>query len=266
MTDQVTDTSKFQKAKLRRFGTQQLTVIGMFTAVYTVSRYIPTFPMYGLPGTSFRSGDFVAPALGILLGPWLAIPCIILGTIVNYAFRTPIFLGLDFLPALVAALTAGLIVRGRTKFAILLYATLLAVFLSLPLSTFWIRVPGGWNIPYAWLHVTALLVLLSLLGLKGSNWVNSSRERRVVVGLAAIIFPATMAQHLMGGILQEVILFPLLHITTPAKAASFWTFVFYLYPVERLILTAVTTVFLAALLRSLKPAGLRAFLAKLSSR
>lgn len=265
MSAHAADSSKYRETKLRRIGTQRLTVIGMFSAIYTVSRYIPTFPYIGLPGASFRAGDFVAPALGILLGPWLAIPCIILGTIINYAFRSPVFLGLDFLPAVVAALIAGLIVRGKTKFAILFYAILLAVFLSLPLSTFWIRVPGGWSIPYAWLHITALLVLVSLLGLKGSNWVNSSDERRVVVGLAAIVFPATMAQHLMGGILQELIRFPLQNITTRDQATTFWTIVFYPYPVERLILTAVTTVFLAALFRALKPAGLQAFLSKLSS-
>lgn len=266
MSTQEMDTSKTSKTKLRRIGTRQLTTIGMFTAIYAVSRYIPTFPMYGLPGTSFRAGDFVAPGLGILLGPWLAIPCIFLGTIINFAFRAPIFLGFDFLPALAAALVAGLMMRGKTKIAILLYATLLAVFLGLPLSTFWIRIPIGWIVPYAWLHIVALIALVSPLGLKASGWVNGHNEKRTALGLTPIVFAATMAQHLTGGILQESILFPLAHITTAAKAASFWTIVFYVYPAERLILTTVTTIFLAALLRALKPAGLQTLLAKLTSR
>src|SRR5215472_3585878 len=123
--------------------TRQLASVATFTAIYAVFRYIPTFPMYGLPGTSFRAGDFLAPMLGILLGPLLAVPCIVFGTIINYAVAPPIFLGLDFLPACSAAIVAGLITSDRTKYAIVYYVALLGTFLALPLSTFWISVPGG---------------------------------------------------------------------------------------------------------------------------
>jgi hypothetical protein len=230
----------------------------MFTAIYTVARYIPTFPMYDLPGTQFRIGDFVAPAIGILLGPWLAIPCIILGTFINYIFRPPTFLGLDFLPAMMSAIVAGLIVRKKTQYAILIYAVVLTIFILLPLSTFWIKLPNGTTIPYVWLHLIGLGLLISPIGWKASNWIDGLGQKLLaVVAVTTITLGATLVQHLTGGILTELIIFPgFLHITTPAKASIYWTGIFYLYPVERLILTAVTTAFLVALLRTLKPVGL----------
>src|SRR5438477_6453015 len=87
--------------------TQQLMLVSLFTAIYAVFRYFPTFPMIGLSGTSFRAGDFVAPVIAILLGPWLAVPCIFFGTVINYAFAAPVLAGLDFLTDNVGVIVLG---------------------------------------------------------------------------------------------------------------------------------------------------------------
>jgi hypothetical protein len=242
---------------------RRLAMMALFTAVYSVFRYIPTFPMYGVSGTSFRASDFLAPLLGILLGPWLALPCIIIGTVINYAVAPPIFLGLDFLPACVAALVAGLITAGKTKYAIGLYAVILAVFLVLPLSTFWIQTPGGYQVPYTWLHIAALIVLVSPLGLSAYKWTKTSIGGALVLGVLVTVLSATMAQHLTGGVLYELILFPTFKITTPAKAYLVWSFLFYLYPVERFVITAVTTLFGVSIIRALRTTGLEEVLARI---
>lgn len=248
---------------IHRSISRQLATIGLFSAIYAVFRYIPTFPMYGLSGTSFRAGDFLAPLLGMLLGPWLAIPCIIIGTTINYALTPPIFLGLDFLPATVSALVAGLITTGRTKYAIGVYAGLLAVFLVLPLSTFWITIPGGYKVPFTWLHILAFIGLVSPLGLKAHKWSKVSAGSTFVLSVLITILSATMAQHLTGGILEELILFPTFKITTPARAALFWSFIFDIYPIERIIITAVTTFFGIAALRAVKTSGMEQILSQL---
>jgi hypothetical protein len=248
---------------IHRSISRQLATVGLFSAIYAVFRYIPTFPMYGLSGTSFRAGDFLAPLLGMLLGPWLAIPCIIIGTTINYALTPPIFLGLDFLPATVSALVAGLISTGRTKSAIGLYAGLLALFLVLPLSTFWISIPGGFQVPFAWLHILGFIGLISPLGLKAYKWSKAPAGFTFVLGVLIMVLSATLAQHLTGGILEELILFPTFKITTPAKAALFWTFIFDVYPIERIIITAVTTFFGVAALRAVKTSGLEQILSQL---
>src|SRR5947208_15791617 len=92
--------------------TQQLMLVSLFTAIYAVFRYFPTFPMIGLSGTSFRAGDFFAPVIAILLGTWLAVPCIFFGTVIDYAFAAPVFAGLEFLPAPMEVIDAALISRG----------------------------------------------------------------------------------------------------------------------------------------------------------
>lgn len=219
--------------------------------------------MYGLPGTSFRAGDFLAPLLGIILGPWLAVPCIIIGTVINYAVTPPFFLGLDFLPACTAAIVAGLITTGRTKYAITLYAVLLGVFLVLPLSTFWINVPGGYQVPYTWLHIAAFIALISPLGLTAYKWTKQSTGLALVVGVLITVLSATMAQHLTGGILEEAILFPTFKITTAAKAYAFWSFVFYIYPIERFVITAVATLFGVSVIRAFRTSGLGDVLARI---
>src|SRR5437667_12849986 len=88
--------------------TQQLMLVSLFTAIYAVFRYFPTFPMIGLSGTSFRAGDFVAPVIAILLGPWLAVPCIFFGSVIYYLFGATAFQGADLHPADVRVVGAGL--------------------------------------------------------------------------------------------------------------------------------------------------------------
>jgi hypothetical protein len=246
--------------------TQQLMLLSLFTAIYAVFRYFPTFPMYGLSGTNFRAGDFVAPAIAILLGPWLAVPCIVFGTVIDYAFAPPIFAGLDFLPATVGAIVAGLISRGRVSWAAALYAILLSSFLALPLSTFWIRTVWGYSVPFAWLHIVALLLLISPLGFKTPKWISSSKGVTLALGVGVTILSATMAQHVTGGILEELILFPVINITTFAKASFFWSFIFYLYPIERLVITVIATVFVVALLQALRASKLEGVLGGITSR
>jgi len=235
-------------------------LLSLFTAIYAVFRYFPTFPMIGLSGTSFRAGDFVAPVIAILLGPWLAVPCIIFGTIIDFAFAQPVFLGLDFLPATVGALIAGLISRGRVGWAAAFYALLLSLFLVLPLSTFWIRTVWGFSMPFTWLHIVALLVLISPLGFKAPKWIKSSRGAALVLGVGVTILTATMAQHVTGGILYELILFPVIHVTTLSRATFFWSFIFYLYPIERLVITIIATTFVVAFIQAIRSSKLEGLL------
>ena len=240
-------------------------LVSLFTAIYAVFRYFPTFPMIGLSGTSFRAGDFVAPVIAILLGPWLAVPCIFFGTVIDYAFAAPVFAGLDFLPATVGAIIAGLISRGRVGWAVAFYAVLLSFFVALPLSAFWIRTVWGFSVPFVWLHIIALVILISPLGLKASRWIRSSNGPALVLGVGVTILAATMAQHVSGGILYELILFPVIHVTTLSRATFFWSFIFYLYPIERLVITVVATTFVVAFIQAVRSSRLEGILGGTSS-
>jgi hypothetical protein len=241
-------------------------LVSLFTAIYAVFRYFPTFPMIGISGTSFRAGDFVAPAIAILLGPWLAVPCIFFGTVIDYAFAAPVFAGLDFLPATVGAIVAGLISRGRVAWAAALYGGLLSLFIALPLSAFWIRTVWGFTVPFVWLHIIALVILISPLGFKAPKWIGSSKGATLGLGVGITVLTATMAQHVTGGILYELILFPVVHVTTLSRATFFWSFIFYLYPIERLVITIVATTFVVAFIQAVRSSKLEGILGGITSR
>ena len=158
--------------------TKVIASIAIFSALYSVLRILPTVPMIGAQGASFSVSDVIAPIYGILLGPYVGGAAVIIGTFLGMALGKPVvFLGLDFLPALVNAVALGFLVRRKWWPVVGLYAVLLAVFLLNPLTTLSINV-GGVAIPFAWLHIATLIVLVSPLGYKAGKWVREIPEEK----------------------------------------------------------------------------------------
>jgi hypothetical protein len=90
--------------------------IAVFSALYAVLRIMQTIPMIGAQGASFSLSDVLAPLYGIILGPFGGGASVVIGTFLAMAMGKPvIFLGLDFLPALVNAVAWGFLfdVNGR---------------------------------------------------------------------------------------------------------------------------------------------------------
>ena len=247
---------------------RRIALTGTLSAVYLVFRAIPIFPMIFLPGSFFRAGDMIAPLYGILLGPVLGPVAIAIGTIAGYPTVAPsFFLGFDFLPASVCSAISGLLVQGRKKIATVLYAVLLLVFLLSPFTARLISF-GGTEVPYNWLHIAGLLLLVSPLtryapsvrsSTNGTSALGQFRLRNSSVSyqvllILLIAFIGTLGQHLTGGIMTEA-LFGLNYHTTPARFASwqaYWTVIFFLYPIERSIIAVVATVIATPVLLALR--------------
>ena len=158
--------------------TKIIASIAIFSALYSILRILPTVPMIGAQGASFSVSDVIAPIYGILLGPYVGGATVIIGTFLGAAMGKPvIFLGLDFLPAFVNAVALGFLVRRKWLPVIGLYAVLLAGFLLNPLTTLTINV-GGIEIPFVWLHVAVLILLISPLGYKAGKWVGDIPEEK----------------------------------------------------------------------------------------
>src|SRR5437762_6567997 len=113
--------------------------------------------------------------------------------------------------------------RGRVGWAAAFYAVLLSLFVALPLSAFWIQTVWGFTLPFVWLHIITLLILISPLGFNAPKWIRSSNGVALALGVGVTILAATMAQHVTGGILYETILFPVIHVTTLSRATFFWS-------------------------------------------
>ncbi len=256
--------------------TKQIALMVVFSAIYAVMRIIPTFPVVGVEGGYFSIGDILAPIYGIILGPYIGGATIIIGSFIGMSMKAPIFLGLDFLPALVNTVALGFLARKRWLPAVILYAVLLAAFIPNPLTLNFVSIPGTTLVwPFTWLHLIAFVVLLSPLGMKAGEWIQSAKiqpalnqsksgirgilsqiSSKAVLGFTILVFIGTMMQHLMGNILYENIFVNVTHFMTPESLALRWNLVFFLYPWERLTLIVFAVVIGVPLYYTLKKARL----------
>lgn len=238
--------------------TKIIALIAIFAALFAVLRRMDTVPMIGVQGAKFSLSDILPPIYGIVLGPFTGGISVIIGTFLGIAMGKPVtFLFLDFLPAFVNTVAVGLLIRRKWWPVVLLYIALLTAFFVNPLTSIFIDI-GGIAFPFAWLHIAAFIVLLSPLGRKASQWVESLKPALLTGGIVILAFIGTMIQHLMGNILYEVVLNQFYVVLgqdpiIPATAyAANWAIVFFLYPWERLILIILAVVVGVPLVRVLK--------------
>jgi len=234
--------------------TKIIAIVSIFTALYAVLRIIPTVPMIGASGASFSLSDIVAPLYGLILGPYIGGLSVIIGSLIAFFGKPPFFMGLDFLPATVAAVSVGLLIKRKWIPVIALNVVLLVAFLLHPNTSVFVNVPLSditIPLPFAWLHIVALLALISPLGRKAVEWISTPTGTKAATGLAILFFIGTMMQHLMGNLLYETILLPV--SGTPVEGyPDLWASIFFLYPIERAALVALGTIVGTPLLRILK--------------
>jgi hypothetical protein len=121
---------------------------------------------------NFSTSDTLAPICGILLGPYISGESIVIGTFLVIAFgKSVTFLGLDFLPATVAAISLGFLVQRRFRPVIALFILPLGLFLANPPTLIFVTLPNGVSVPFNWLHLVALAVLVSPLSRRAVDWV-----------------------------------------------------------------------------------------------
>ena len=239
--------------------TKQIALTAIFAALYAVLRAIQTVPMIGVPGASFSLSDILAPIYGIILGPYVGGLSVLIGTFTAMSVKPPVFLGLDFLPGFVNAVALGFLVRRKWLPVIALNISLLLAFVLNPLTLVFVSVPlGSTNLsfPFMWLHIVALIILISPLGLMATKWIEKSRASLAIAGFAILTFIGTMMQHLMGNILYENIFVYATNFMTPQSLALRWQAVFFLYPWERLILVVLAVLVGVPLIRALRKTGL----------
>ncbi len=234
--------------------TKTIATIAIFTALYAVLRAMQTIPMIGAEGAKFSASDVVAPIYGIVLGPYVGGVSIIVGTFVGMALgKAPVFLGLDFLPALVNAVAIGFLVRRKWAAVVVLNLVLLVTFLAYPLTSIFVTIPSTTiSFPFVWMHIAALIVLISPLGRRAGQWVSTLKPARLTAGIAVLAFVGTMMQHLMGNILYETILAEPIGYIARTAFPGIWTGIFLVYPFERLALILLAVLIGTPLVRVLK--------------
>jgi hypothetical protein len=228
-----------------RIKTRQVTLAASFAAVYFVLRTIPTFQMVGISGR-FSAADFLLTAIAILCGLWGGVLSVVIGTVLAYGLSPPIFFGLDFLPAIADVAIAALLIKGRCRTAQGMY---LAIFFAFVLSPYSLRFGYGY-VPYTWLHIVALIALLSPIASKIPAWLNGHGYRQIAA-IGTLAFVGTMGQHLVGGLLYELAV-GVVGGVSPSILALSWRIIFLAYPIERLLIVGFSMIVALAVQRSLK--------------
>jgi hypothetical protein len=236
--------------KTSRSKSGKIALTAVFAALYFVFRSLPNpipflFQMIGVSGR-FTAGDFLLTTVALVAGLGGGVLSVFIGTVLAYPISGTPFLGLDFLPGVMNILIVGLILSNRRRIAQGTYFALLLLFLVSPYSLLF----GYGDVPYAWLHIVAFALLLSPVIAKVPNWILRN-DNYQVAAIATLAFVGTMTQHLTGGLLFELTV-GLVQGNSPTILRSSWQVIFWLYPAERLLITAISTVISVGLVRSMR--------------
>lgn len=240
---------------------RKIALASVFSVLYLILRLLPTFPMVGMAGVFFSISDALAPIYGIILGPFTGPLSIAIGTFLAIGLgKPPVFLGLDFLPAFLNAMALGFLVRKKWIFTSIINLALLLIFYFHPYTLQFVNISiseTNLSIPFAWMHILAFLVLLSPLSRKAVLWIKSSDAKLIWIGMLVLSFIGTFIQHLTGSILFETILGQLLNSIPYEAFRTIWTTIFWVYPIERIILIIVSSVIGSILIKSFKATNIK---------
>jgi len=232
---------------------RQITIAAVFAALYFVLRSLPNpipflFQMVGISGR-FTVGDFILTTVALLAGLWGGALSVLVGTVLAYPVNGPVFFGLDFLPGVMNILVTSLVLKNHQRIACGAFISVLILFLISPYSLLF----GYQYVPFAWLHILALAILLSPAAAKVPDWIvrNDSRQ---LLAIATLAFVGTMAQHLTGGLLYEMAV-GLVQGNSQSVLMGYWRIIFWLYPLERLLLTTISTIISVGALRAIRRLG-----------
>jgi hypothetical protein len=213
---------------------RRIAAAAIFAALYAILRLIPISPLIGVKST-LTLGEIFSPLTGIILGPFAGGISILIGTYLTVLFGRPlVFSGLDFIPGVIAAITAGLAINRGIRWSVYLSLILFAIFTLDPLSPKLIYI-GQLAIPFLWMHILSVVTILTITSLKRRT--NGFAIDQILI--AAIIFISTMNAHVAGGIMFQNVLVRMTGSISPSALPDLWNIIFLVYPIERLFFIIV---------------------------
>lgn len=228
----------------RRVETRRIATIAIFAAIYAILDQVPVSRLIGANST-LTLAEVFSPLAGMILGPFAGAASVVLGTFVAAPGHPLVFDGFDFIPALMAALTAGFAIRRRASWVVALSIALLAVYSLDPYSQPLISV-GSVPVPYYWLQIVGVLAYATVWysGRKGLRFATSD------VLVVTIVLLSTMNAEVGGGIMYENV-FVLTGVESAKAMIASWPTFFYVYPIERTFFTVVGSVLAIPILRAI---------------
>ena len=216
---------------MRRIDTRTLSLTAAMAAIYTIFRLVPISKLIGISGTITAAG-MIIPVIALLLEPEYGVLAVILGTMI--ASLSPLnplkFAGLDFLPGATNLLVVSLALRGKLAQAGAVLVGVIVLFSVTPNTMIFVNNIVSPPLPFFWLHLVALVLLVSPLSMNSLQWLQSRNYTKVAAAIGVLAFAGTMTEHLVGGVLTGLFFGP--------GIVRIWHTVFFLYPIERAVIVA----------------------------
>ena len=225
--------------------TSLLAAASVFAALYAVLGAIPISRLVLGPGNFLTASNFVTPLAGMLFGPLVGGLSAIVGDVIDSGTGSVSLAGtgLSVLAADVATvITAGLAFSGRRTAAAGVLVIVLVVYWLDPLSVLFVG-----PVPFTWLHMLSLAVLIPLLVLEGRG-VISKLNPAFVTG---VTFAALMCGQLTGTVVGQNLAVRVYGVLSVQDWRNLVPVFFPLYPVERVFFTAVGSLISVPVLRAL---------------
>ncbi|MCD6530276.1 ECF transporter S component [Candidatus Bathyarchaeota archaeon] len=216
----------------------------IFAAVYAILSSWSLFPVIGAPGKFITLSSMVAPLMGMLLGPKVGLAATSIGGfLTSITGNMGAFGPLSFVPGASSALFSGLIREGRRGEASALYSASLAVFMFYPNSG-----PVWTFPPFLWLQLSCLVLILSPILPKVRVFLNGHDGRRLMLAVAYVAFTSTLFGHVVGSLMFEAMFNGSF---TRCGWRLLWQSLTFVYPIERCIITASSTLIGFPLIKTL---------------
>ena len=235
---------------------QSWALVAILAALHIVLSVVPIFPII----TPFGAGQIAAsaitiPLFGIMLGPVLGPIAALIGGIIG-SFLNPgasaLFLGFGFIPGVVGAFIAGLLIKKSlypysAYLATIVYAILVLGFLFFPPNR-----PFASFLTFLWLHLILLCVLaVTVLLPPIRKRILESETPWVWVFFVA--FTSTMSDQITGSFFFQAVSAPILF--GGYLPPEIWIFIAFIYPIERIIVAIAATVIGVVVIRALSEIG-----------
>lgn len=216
----------------------------IFAAIYAILSLWPLFPVIGAPGKFITLSSVMAPLMGTFLGPKVGSAATSIGgLVISLTGNMGVFGPLSFVPGASAALFSGLIREGKRSETSILYSVALVAFMFYPNSG-----PLWTFPPFLWLQVLCLFLVLSPVLPRVKVFLNGHESRRLMFAIAYVAFNSTLFSHVVGSLMFEAMFNGSF---TPCEWGFLWRSLTFVYPIERAIITASSTMIGLPLIKTL---------------
>jgi len=231
---------------------RKIALISVFASLYAIFGLWPLFPVVGAVGKNITVATVMAPLIGVILGPYIAVLTVLIGGVAGLSIaQIGPFGPLSFLTGVAATFCSGMLYERRRGICAVAYLILLLIFAFYPV------VGPAWLYPYfMWLQVIGFVVLVSPLQSKAVERMRGNPNSFVglTLGAATTFFVATLFSHLVGSIMFEAFYWPTI-IPAVETWRSNWQIITFLYPAERIAITITAALIGTALIKALKTHG-----------